>query len=238
MNWAESLIGWWKEKTGSPLYLTYLVFVIFWNWKSVYILFFESEERLNRPRIEYLNEYMFESGIAFLDPLLNMTLSFVPPLIFTYFSIKYLPYVHAWAHDIHLRHYYARKKAFDTADLQYERGKTTLLKEKGVQKRQQQVSRKQIESSLTQEERWEKEFEVIKADEKNVVAIKAAYETVYTTSGRFGSNTNSFLDSGITHIEPDILSRIDTLEIAVIDWRTSRLTLTAKGKYFLRLLGN
>ena len=116
----SSLSKWFNEKTSSPLYFTYIGFFIAWNWKFFQIIFLENENLFLTPRIEYIkSKLIFHTPLYSkiserlnipIDWLLNTAWHILPPAIFTYLAIVYLPKVHKWALDKYLESRFERKK--------------------------------------------------------------------------------------------------------------------------------
>lgn len=234
---SDSLVTWWREKTSGPLYFTYLIFLLGWNWRTVYVLFFDSKESLEITRLEYFNTFIeFHYFGPWFDPLLNTVWTFVPPIILTFLAIRYLPYVNAWAHDWHLKHYFSRKEAWDEASLKYDQKQTSALKERAEAAEEKKAVRTKLENILSPEEKWEDEG--VRLDEAGVDAVRALFRIVYKTFGRFSNTPNATTVSmgRSTYVTPDILARIDGLGIADIDFGKSEMSLTGKGKYFIKRL--
>ncbi len=233
-DFTDSLVAWWREKTNGPLYFTYTVFVLGWNWKSIQVLL-DSPTLFKHPRIEYINSYIqlhfFGPG---LDPLLNAGWSLVPPAFLTYLAIEFLPYVNAWSHNVHLHHYFNRKEAWDKAQLEYERNKTTTLQQRTEVKREQTKAQTELNKVLSEDEKWEEELIALQNDMLLAQAMGSAYMAVYRTGGSYNSNTQSFNGYSETFIQPEQLARLDVLDL--IKATGDRITFTPKGKYFLKRL--
>lgn len=177
----SSFSKWFSEKTSSSLYFTYIGFFITWNWKFFQIVFLEKETLFSSPRVEYI-----ASKLLFITPhyfgshlwvenvinwVLNLSWHMIPPAIFTYLAIVYLPRVHTWALEKDLDNRFERKRMFKTKQRVYdqwllEQGKAHegTLRELVEVTHRQAESEKKIRSALTDEERWRleyKEFEKV-----------------------------------------------------------------------------
>lgn len=233
-DFTDSLVAWWREKTNGPLYFTYSIFVLGWNWRSIQVLL-DSPTLFTTPRIEYLNS---EIALHFFgpgwDPLLNAAWGLIPPAILTYLAIRYLPHVNAWSHNIHLRHYFSRKEAWDKAQIDYERKKVTTLVQRAEVKKKQTKARTELNKVLSEEEKWEEDLSALENDNLLGQAMGVAYLAVYRTGGTYNSNNQTFNDYNETFIPPEQLARLDVLDLV----RTTggKIAFTAKGKYFLKRL--
>lgn len=231
----DSMRGWFKEKTNSPLYFTYILLAIIWNWKILYILFFESPTFFDAPRIEYLDSLQqIDLPYQFINWVLNTCWHILPPAVFTLLAVKYLPFINHWAHNIYLDHYFLRKELFDKKNLEYERRRTGNIGEIAKEKQEQTKSRKTIRESSTQEERWDEEFDKLSHNLNFINSLNKAIVVVYKTSGNFTTHPESNRTS-LTYIDPESLSRLDTSGIISFSKGDygDKISFTDKGKYFV-----
>lgn len=103
---CNSISKWFKEKTTSPLYGIFIFSVVLWNWKFFYVLFWQGEEKLSIPKIEYIQATLLIHQ-NFWQHLVHFL---VFPLVSTYVAICWLPIVSNWAHKKHIEFFYERKK--------------------------------------------------------------------------------------------------------------------------------
>lgn len=223
----NSFIEWFKEKTTSPLYATFIVSLILWNWKFFYILFWQSEEKLSSPTIEYVQENILSNQSYLYHTIYFLIL----PALSTYFIIWWLPILTNWAHKKHLDFFYKRKIIIDNAKLNYERKEKDTLSSISLVKKQKAVVEKEIKKNMTSEERWEVEFEIFK---KNPLYGQMAQlkDIIYQNSGltrRYIANVGWTL-----RINSDILALADTKELITLSGKndTEKIELTPKGKFF------
>lgn len=242
---TKSIQDWFKEKTSSPLYFTYIIFLVAWNWKLFYILFFEDASLLKTSHIEYISTFEFHINVfsnvfwsVIISWILNTGWHLIPPIIFTYLAIEYFPILHKWAHTIHIKNYFDRKLAWDNANLDYEKRRTKYLQQEVIQKGIQVSEKKKIEKIQTEEEKLEKELNQSLLDFQNLEAIKVAINVVYGTKGRYSNNFRdpNVVDGYRTFISSDFLSRLDTLGLITINTRETQIEFTNKGKYYIRKL--
>lgn len=248
----KTIWDWFKEKTSSPLYFTYIFFLIIWNWKIFYILFWEDSSLFLSPRTEYISIFEFHIpwNIPVPPPWTNLSLNpiidwpintlwhILPPIIFTYFAIVYLPKLHAWAHSIHLGYFYQRKEICAKKELEYQKKYTENLEIEAKEKERQEQQIKKMEKTKIQlGEKWEVEFKKIFSDTRNLEAIDNAATAYYKTRGNFYSSNKNMRDpEQITYISPGDLSRLDAFDIIKIDMAESTLEFTEKGKFFIKRL--
>ncbi len=237
-----------SEKLSSPLYFTYISLSILWNIKYLHVLFVDNHELYSAPKIEYVNKlYPFETNWFLhenpvLTELINGVLSFswhfLPPAILTYIAVKYLPRVHAWAHNIYLTNYFERRKAWDKADLEYQQGLTKKVKQEAVEKVEQRNAKRVITRNQTPEEQWEIQFLTFATNPKNIQYLRNAVEAVYRTTGNVTTDPAN-AGSYRTYMEPDSISRLDTYDLITLNSdasRTWKIDFTPRGKYFVKRL--
>lgn len=230
-----SVSTWWEEKTTSPLYFTYIAFFVAWNWRFFQVIFLEDATKFTAPRIEYISTNLEinlqGSGLVhgILELLVSVGWHAIPPAIFAFTAIKYLPILHGWSHAIYLENHFLRQEAYDARKLQYEKNKTVSLTQVATQKTRQKRQKQVIEKTMSQEEKWDKELEDFVKQQHNLAAIQVANVTVYKTNGKFNIYQG-------TSISADLLSRLDTLDIVKINNRESTMEFTLKGKYFVKQL--
>ena len=232
----SSVSSWWGEKTNSPLYFTYLGFLVVWNWKFFQVVFLESPDLFVAPRIEYIKSTLLFSvpipeSIPFwvsslVDWLSNLSWHIGPPIFFTFLAIVYLPRLNALAFDIHLNNYFARKNSFRNANLVYEKGETARLKEEVVEKKQQQVQKKAIEKAKTEDEKWDDEFL-----ENEKVLDESGFSILLTIIyDKTGHITDPM--SGRLIVSKTAVAFADSFGLIQFNDPRNRITLTEKGKYF------
>ncbi len=234
---TDSLVSWWREKTNGPLYFTYLTFLAGWNWRSIYILFFDSSESYSLPRLEYFNSFVALHGLGpWFDPVLNATWALVPPTLLTFLAVRYLPYVNAWAHDWHLKHYFRRKEAWDKASIDYERKQAGFYQQRTRATKAKRAAKTELDRVLTPEEKWDDEFANL--DQSGVDALQTLFRIIYNTSGSYSAipNSVSVVNRRSTYVSSQALARIDGLGVANINFTSGNMSLTDKGKLFIRRL--
>ncbi|KKW11184.1 MAG: hypothetical protein UY50_C0019G0012 [Parcubacteria group bacterium GW2011_GWA2_49_9] len=248
----SSVSSWWSEKTNSPLYFTYLGFLAVWNWKFFQVIFLESADLFSTPRIEYVKSALLFSVpvpesipiwiSGLIDWLANFSWHLMPPIIFTYLAIVYLPKLNAWAFDIHLTNHFSRKSAYRVANLAYEKGMEQSMKEvleskdRQIQTQQKiQKKEKTLQKTLTDKERWEIEYNEF---EKHPLFSKfqEILTSVYKHNGVIEyADTLSFRNKEILSLGADIKAVADAKKLITItdsDGNVTKIALTDKGRFF------
>ncbi len=237
----SSFSKWFNEKTGSPLYFTYIAFFITWNWKFFQIVFLESPSLFTTPKIEYISSHLpFSTGQwIVLDWILNTSWYIIPPAIFTFLAILYLPILHKWALEKYLNSHFERKELFETRQRKYNEWQLSLEKEKAetlgkivtVKKRQLKQTA-EIKKSTSKEEQWEEEFESIKGSALYIAGMSQLSNIIYNKSGKtrqFNGTDYSLL------IGSEILALADSKGLINISGErgTEKIELTEKGRFFM-----
>lgn len=129
-DFVQSISKWFTEKTSSSMYFTYAIFFVTWNWSFFQIIFLEDSSLFYYPRIEYIySNLFFDIPLLFHTPywfyisttfIVNIIWHIIPPVIFTFFAIKYLPTINQKVLRTELKDRFDRKKDFVTARSKYE----------------------------------------------------------------------------------------------------------------------
>jgi hypothetical protein len=225
----SSFSKWFSEKASSPLYWTYFGFFVAWNWIFFQVIFLEDASLFTRPRIEYLNALSLTPfDISAVDWVINVAWHVLPPVLFTYIAIVYLPRLHKWAFEIYLVRYFERKTMFQERKAEYEKKMTKLTKQEAVAKKERAEQEKIIERTKTEEEKWDIEYE--KFENGNYqVRFQHVLDCIYEHRG---ITYNSY--NGNRYLSAEDLSLADSWGLVTYDQKESRITLTDKGKYFAK----
>jgi hypothetical protein len=223
----NSVANWFKERTTSPLYGTFLLSLILWNWKFFYILFWQNEAKLVLPRIEYVQIYLLNQE-GFLYHLFYFL---ILPLISTYFIVWWLPFLSNLAHKKSIDFYYARKLTIDQARLDYEKKEKKTLDSISTVKKEQAETKKEIEKNTAAEEVWGFEFDNFK-QHPIYSEMQKLKEIIYDNSGQ----TRRW--NGLVYqlaIDSNTLATADSLGLILIKGigKDERIELTPKGKFFM-----
>src|SRR3989338_2784401 len=210
----NSIHKWLEDRMTSPLYGTFIFSVIFWNWKFFYVLFWQNQTSLYFPKIEYIEKVIFNNQTYFS----HLTSFIVLPSITTFVIIWWLPVIANLAH--------AKNSEFhNKRSIAYQKNEQLYLKQLAEIKQEQAESKKEIELTTTDEERWEKEYETFKTSPR-VNEFKTLIETVYGQNGYYigkdlGTDILAIADSlGLISIIEDELNN------------SNKINFTPKGKFF------
>ena len=246
----SSLSKWFNEKTGTPLYFTYIGFFIIWNWKFFDLIFLENSSLFTTPKIEYIDSNLYFNVITngvpiwlinVLNPILNFSYHVLPPAFLTFLSILYLPKIQKWALEKYLDSSFERKQIFAKKQLGYNNWKLSLEKEKEetlgkiAEVKQKQVKQEKIIRQTTStEEKWIEEFESIKSH-----PLFLRFREITNIVYRNGGLTHQIINSSWQRIiQPDILAFADTRGLIDITYgsssqTTEKVSFTEKGKFFV-----
>lgn len=229
-NILSSFGEWWREKKNSSLYFTYLFFLILWNWKFLFLLFVEDNIPPFVSNFQYaLSLYEPITNHYWVDFLIYKGCALLPPVLFTFLAVKYLPRLNAWAHEIEVGNYFKRRLVYDEQRTEFERQRTTFLKDIAEQKEKQKAYKEDIEEQTTEKEQWQNEFAELASDKVFVKAMSNAIDAIYYHAGSFnqGAFGKEFLDL--------LLAR----QIVEVNFRKqigeARLEFTAKGEEFAKM---
>ena len=239
-NFWQSLLAWLKERTASPLYITFVVAFIVWNWEVVYLLLWRGEIVSQSGLSTIVNSYQ-HWGMATLSdsfgtrilPLIDPLYHLLPPAALTYVSIVWLPCIANEAYEISRNHYESRfnidaelkaKRAKKDADRAEEMRDDAKRRADAVTETKQ--SNETIKKVLTEEEKWDLEFEEIKPT-KHYAYFRKLKNCIYEYHGSI-SNSN-YVDYS------EIIPFFHAHNIIEYDDKSkSSIDLTEKGKYFMK----
>jgi hypothetical protein len=231
----NSVVQRFKEKT-SPLYGTFILAVITINWKFFYILFWQSEEFLKIPRIEYAQNQILASQ-SILEHLLHFIIF---PSLVTYLLIWWLPYLNNIALKKHTDFHYKNKSDIDDKRLFYEKESERKINEISRLTEARAEKEERIQNNTNEEDRWA--FEIENTENKGGLynSLQKIKEILYTNSG-ITKKWNSQNGNYDPVINPDILALADSKGIIEISGMNGdeKISLTPKGKFFMsRYLDN
>lgn len=224
----HSFFEWWKEKTSSSLYFTYIISFLVWNWKSVYVLIMGSPNVGFWFKLEYIARFLPCTASGWLCSILNHSWVFIPPVIITFVIIKWLPILNRIVHKIEVEEYFKRKGAYDTAKTRYNSSRIKELETQvGTKEKEIELVEKiskaeeQINKNLTQEEKWNREFHQFK-NTKIYLNFESFLKQVYG-----GYNYTQNFDS-------ESIAIADAFSLIDIE-KDDKVYLSDKGKYFSKL---
>lgn len=218
-DFLDSFWEWFKEKTTSPLYATYAFCFVVHNWQIFFTLFFQDNDQLDVPKIEYVQQHFFYKPGAWV--LIDYADALLIPALLTFGIIRYLPRVITWAHKLNVKHYFERKRIYETELLAFEKEKNTGLKKLVNVKSEQASAIKKIENLIPEKQVWEKEFGEL-GDKLNQVHFNEAIRTIYENQGWVHQMPSGFIAFADVH--------------GLIEFNEDRgkIFLTPKGKLFAK----
>lgn len=226
----SSLSKWFSEKANSPLYWTYFGFFVAWNWKFFQIIFLEDPSLFDTPRVEYLSSLLYAPfGIQLVNWIVNVLYHIVPPILFTYLAIVYLPTLHKWAFEIHLTHHFDRRSLFQEKKALYEEKMARLLKKEATAKKERIVQETIIEQNKSVAEKAEEEFSDIKTH-----PIFNKFNQIVDSIYKYGGRTNPRINGdNVRIVDTDTLAFFHSRGLVNIKLDKSNyeiIELTDKGK--------
>ncbi len=244
----SSFSQWFSEKTGSPLYFTYIGYFIAWNWKVLQVIFLESSSLFVAPKIEYVTQSLsitlMPETAGLLAVTINLIANFawhvVPPAVLTFLSIKYLPYVQKWALREYLLSRFDRKKIFETKQREYntwlvgqEREKQKELGEMATIKKEQVKQKEAIKKATTKEEEWIQDF--VKLESHSIYPkFKQLTDAVYSNRG--GTHESAGFGQATRIVDSDMLALAHSMGIISISGKSNldeKIEFTDKGRFFV-----
>lgn len=225
-DFLRSITEWIKERTTSPLYGTFIFSVILWNWKFFYILFWQSEDKLLLPRIEYVQQNILACQSIWYHLLFFLFL----PIVSTLVILLWLPILNNFFHKIYIDFYYQKKFIIDDAQLKYEqKEKERLIAISEIKKDQVEV-KKEIEKKIT--DVWELEFESFKTT-PFYSKMSDLKRIIYDNSGltRKWSQDRGY----VLLIDANVLAFADINNLIKITGKEAeeKIEFTPKGKFYL-----
>ncbi len=230
-NIFNSFNEWWNERRNSSLYFTYILFLVLWNWKVLFILFIENNVPPHVSNFQYaISLYLPITGQFPLDFLLYKANALLVPALLTFIAIRYLHEVNSWAHRIGVSNYFERRLIYDEKRADFEDKRTDFLKRIAEQKEKQKGYKIDIEEQTTDKEKWQNEFADLIAD-KNLSFSKAmakAIDSIYYSRGSF--NHGEFGKDLL-----DLLLSYQIISVQIRDGVGERLEFTQKGENFAKM---
>lgn len=223
MEFFNSITQWFRERAVSPLYGTYILSTIAWNWKFFYVLFLQDQAALSVPKIEYVEQKFLSDGV-----LIHFLWFFVIPAITTYVIVWWVPFVSGWAYRKHLEFYFRKKIIREEVKLAYEYKESRNLAELATIKEEQSTSKSKILKSLPNEELWEEEYKEFMNNKSITESFTFLISCIYQHSG-YISRTPGYMS------KPEAIAAFDVRNlINFTDFTKNQITLTEKGRFFVK----
>lgn len=197
-----------------------------WNWKIIYTYFFQVSGVIQVPIVEYIKNLMFFTGnVPWYQDLINELWVIVPPMVFTWLIIKFVPIPNKWAFDLNVKNFYLRKKIEDDAKLKYEQSQSIYLKKIADIKQEQSLKKDIIAENTSEEEKWEDEYNFFRKTQWSQ-NFKEIMDIIYRQQGYIGNQQNR-MSSIISY------AHINDL-ISFTGVQNDTIKLTNKGKFFAK----
>ena len=251
----DSLIQVLKERVTSPLYGTYVITWLLWNWRAVYITLWVSEDSIkNQTKLEYLIEaasYTPSPTVVWkidISILINIFYFFVVPAALTWLALSWLPNLQNWAYQQYLDFKEARRESLNIFNDKIEKHKQSLQNTEdyveAIQKEKLEIQRAreeleklrsereklqqtQEEVELSEEDQWDLEYEEFKSG-KYFEVFNKIKNIIYGDRGDVSleKRNSDFMDALIYFHANEIVEYRDA--------NRDFIELTEKGAYFLK----
>ncbi len=240
--WGQ-FVQWIREKTSSPIYFTFLAYYIAWNWKIFHVLFIEDHSKFLTPRVEYVERMQILSfgEWTILETPFEWLCHIVPPAVFTFLTIKYLPRVYNWALGMHLddvffrkEMYYKKKLSYEKLILNYERATEKVIDQQKKSVETQISTKESIQQAKSDEREWD--IEIIQCINTNWwnSTMKDLVRVLYENNGLV-RDIDDYNREGARILTSESLAHLHTRGLVSIIEKNNHeaVDLTAKGKYFV-----
>lgn len=209
-----------EQQLTSPVYGTYLVAWICWNWEILYITFFTSEDKLllttGELKIDYLKSIVAVIDFSPLSISLEGVSRMFVPMFVTYIIIVLLPKKILLPALQYEQDYKVEKRK-----IQFESEKI-IAKYKGesLDIKENLINKEKEILKNTPEVLWEKEFQNSIGHEVYKTALGIMSRIIYEHGGN------------IYDTDPNTLAILDTRELGKLS--DGKMIPTEKGRYFLK----
>lgn len=213
-----------EDKFSSPFWVTYIVSWCLWNWKVWYVTFFVDSEMLlenyNLLKMDYITSLY--KGDSFWTVLWIICHLIVLPFLSACFIVFIMP-------KITFRFYEkSSNDEFREKELDIEKDKKLLQIKESKLKIAKNIKKteEEIEENRTQEEIWDDEYEEFK---------KTGYFAKFEDVKNCIFESSGYVKSSTFGVPTDINAYFNSNNIVEFtDKNFESITLTQKGKYFLR----
>ncbi len=222
-----------NERMGSAMYGTFAISWCLTNWKALFITFFVSQQEIYEKTLLLKNEYLLS-----LYPLQDKTdilffalKIFIIPSALSYIFIWQLPKLEF----IFFRQHYSNK--INKEEEVYKQQKKLLnLEKKLLEDKEKNVElEKNIQVEMTDEQKWNIEYEDSKKDEDFKESLRFLQESIYGHHGWYENITmfNYQLDKS------QYIAILDVNGLITFSSNNrNQIIATEKGKYFLKKIMN
>lgn len=225
---VKSFWEWWREKTSSSLYFTFVFSFIAWNWRGLYILFADDPTSSLAERLLRF-EYELHFGTHFPASALNYYYSLGLPAVSTFLIVLLFPKINEWAHKIETASYFKRKEEYLKMESEsIQRVNYALNIQVGEIKKQETLVKEKSESknrieTLLSELSGDGDYEEFKKT------------SLYYTFPKFVSSIYESVGTPYwSRFDSKDLSIADSFSLVKLDRASGEIELTQKGRDFNR----
>lgn len=217
-----------NNRVNSSMYGPFIISWVLWNWKSIYVTFFVDQEKIfeltHKLKIEYiLSEYRW---LPWFFGVWTFSKLFILPALSAFFIVFCLSKVECLFFRQTLRNQYAEKKERNKQENDFlsETQETLKTKQEVLKTKSENIEiEKKLEKSMTDEEKWDEEYENVKSDLQFNSAMSTLQNVLYKRGG-FAGDENS---DNIAYLDVNGLS-------GESEHGNRYISGNVKGKYFLK----
>ncbi|MGC9605464.1 MAG: hypothetical protein ABSF56_01765 [Minisyncoccia bacterium] len=228
-----------KKRLTTSFYGTYIIFWLIFHHEFVLSLFFADGDKIwsttGLLKSQYLSKEFFNSQDW------HSYLGWMVPIILTWLFIEYFQkYVAIY--------FFRLEQLYDTEKkiIQISEQRKIEVAQKSLEKAS--VEKLEVVEKKTQKEKqirsidptieWQKELEYISSNQSALMAIRDAVLIIYRSGGEFTGDVGLSNSIAQPYLNPDSLSRLDTMDIVSISKGIygNKIAFTSKGKYLVRRL--
>lgn len=223
-----------KRRFSSPLYGTFIISWLMFNWEFIVTLFFVSEEKIWEKYGFLKSVYIKEEFFNYIDKPSLILFHYIFPIVSTFLIIWVTPkFLSIPAFRQGEKNRIKKKQITIQEELQLEVAKQELEKEniERLKITTQKIKKEQQVKKLDPSVIWEKEYNNFINSEFSK-EFKYIPESIYEHSGKI--TIIGDFESRAFKIPTEVLIFSDTNGLVNLDHRTNKISLTEKGKFFVK----
>lgn len=215
------------ERMDSSMYGSLIISWCLWNWEFLYITFFVDQdiifELTDKLKIEYLlSQYVWTPWYS-LGVWSSLKL-FILPLLSAYFIVFWLSRIENWFFRETTSHQYAKKREMNQQEQIFLEETQKVLKTKV----ENVEIEKRIETEMSDEEKWDIEYDDAMQDNQFKVKMARLQQVLYKHSG-YTSNLLEIPEGS------EFLAYFDANGLVTrFKDKTNYVESTEKGRYFMK----
>lgn len=210
-----------KKRLTTPIYGTFLASWLIFHWEFIFVIFFVSEDKIWQSTGLLKNDYLLKEFFNFSDACFYF--SWILPFVLTWFIIWKFPkwiFLPAFKKEEEYRLEKSRIRIAEQKKLETEEIKLEQEKKKKLEAVGETVQKEKEIQKLDPIINWKKEYELFK-NTQYYSDFNSIIESVYQSNGYAG------------YIPKGVLAYSHTNELLEFG-SDNRITLTAKGKFFVK----